>query len=205
MIDSELIQQVALLLAIGLGSGVNVYLTMLMLGIGSMTGNYTLPTELEFLANPLIIALAGIMYIAEFGVDKVPGLDSVWDSIHTFIRIPMGAVLGADVFAESMILGETIGAITGGALATSTHVVKSGSRAMINTSPEPFSNWTASVSEDVAVFTALWAALNHPVVWIGVAIICIIIIVWVVPKLWRGIKFIVRKISSLFSKSARGT
>jgi hypothetical protein len=199
--DNELIQQIALLLGVGLGSGFNVYLTMLILGLSGLTGNFVLPEQLEFLQNPLIIGLAGILYLTEFSIDKIPGLDSLWDSVHTFVRVPLGAVFGADIMAESGALVEALGAVSGGVLASSTHLVKSGTRALINTSPEPASNWTASVSEDVAVFGGLWAALNYPLVWIVVTVLIIILIIWLLPKIWRGIKFVFRKIKSFFTKS----
>ncbi len=200
--DANLIQATALALGIGLGGGFNIYATMLVLGLSGITGNVTLPTELQVLQNPLVIGAAGLMYGVEFFADKIPGFDSVWDSLHTFVRIPLGALLAGDAMAEYGVITETVAMIVGGSLSSATHFTKAGTRAIINTSPEPLSNWTASVSEDVMVFTGMWAAINHPVVWIVVAIVAISLMVWLIPKLWRGIKLIFRKIASLFGKKS---
>lgn len=202
--DANLIQTTALALGIGLAGGFNIYATILVLGVSGMTGGVTLPSELEVLQNPLVIGVAGLMYIAEFFADKIPGFDTVWDSIHTFIRIPLGALLAGDAMAEFGPVAETVSMIIGGGLSSAMHFTKSGTRAIINTSPEPVTNWTASISEDAAVFGGMWAAINHPVVWISIAVIVIILMVWIIPKLWRGIKLIFKKISSLFkSKTAK--
>ncbi len=200
MIDVNLIQATALVLGIGLGSGINIYATIALLGIYSATGNFVLPEGLEVLQDPLVITAAIFMYVVEFFADKIPGFDSLWDALHTFIRIPLGALLAGDVMASSGPAMEVVGTIIGGSLATATHFTKSGTRALINTSPEPVTNWTASITEDIAVFTGLWAAINHPIVWIIISIIIILITIWVIPKLWRGIKFIINKIKQLFSK-----
>jgi hypothetical protein len=205
IMDADLIQSVAIALGIGLGGGFNIYATMLMLGVSGATGGVVLPEELEILQNPLIIGVTGLMYGMEFFADKVPGLDSAWDALHTFIRIPLGALLAGDALAEYGLLAETLSMILGGTLTSATHFTKAGTRAVINTSPEPMSNWTASVSEDAMVFGGLWAALNHPVVWIVVAIVIIGLIIWLLPKLWRGIKFVFRKIGKIFGKKAPAT
>jgi hypothetical protein len=205
IMDADLIQSVAIALGIGLGGGFNIYATMLMLGVSGATGGVVLPEELEILQNPLIIGVTGLMYGVEFFADKVPGLDSAWDALHTFIRIPLGALLAGDALAEYGLLAETLSMILGGTLTSATHFTKAGTRAVINTSPEPMSNWPARVSEDAMVFGGLWAALNHPVVWIVVAIVIIGLIIWLLPKLWRGIKFVFRKIGKIFGKKAPAT
>ena len=106
--------------------------------------------------------------------------------------------------AEFGPVAETVSMIIGGGLSSATHFTKAGTHAIINTSPEPVTNWTASISEDAAVFGGMWAAVNHPVVWISIAVIVIILMVWIIPKLWRGIKLIFKKISNLFkSKTAK--
>jgi hypothetical protein len=200
--DTDLIQATALALGIGLGGGFNIYATILVLGISGITGNVALPSELEILQNPLVIGAAGLMYGVEFFADKIPGFDSIWDSLHTFIRIPLGAILAGDAMAGFGPVAETISMIVGGGLTSATHFTKAGTRAIINTSPEPVSNWTASVSEDVAVFGGMWAAINHPVIWIGVSVIAVVLMIWLIPKLWRGIKLIFRKIAGLFKSKA---
>ncbi len=204
--DADLIQTTALALGIGLGGGFNIYATILVLGVSGMTGSVALPNELEILQNPLVIGAAGLMYIVEFFADKIPGFDSVWDSVHTFIRIPLAALLAGDAMAEFGPVAETVTMVIGGGLSSATHFTKSGTRAIINTSPEPVTNWTASISEDVAVFGGMWAAINHPVIWIGIAVITILLMVWLIPKLWRGIKLIAKKIANLFkSKTTEKT
>lgn len=200
--DADLIQATALALGIGMGSGFNIYATMLVLGLSGATGGMVLPDELEVLQNPLVIGAAGLMYGVEFFADKIPGVDSAWDSIHTFVRIPLGALLAGDAVAEYGVVTETVAMIIGGGLTSATHFTKAGTRAIINTSPEPVTNWTASITEDVMVFTGMWAAINHPVIWIIVAVIAIALMVWLIPKLWRGIKLIFKKIASLFGKKS---
>jgi Flp pilus assembly pilin Flp len=200
--DHELIQTTAIALGIGLGGGFNIYATILMLGISGATGSVNLPTGLEVLENPLVILAAGLMYGVEFFADKIPGFDSIWDTIHTFIRIPLGAMLAGDAMAEYGVVAESVSMIIGGGLSSATHFTKSGTRAIINTSPEPVSNWTASISEDAAVFGGVWAAINHPVIWVITAIVIIAIMVWIIPKLWRGIKLVFNKIAGLFGKKS---
>ncbi|WP_428086499.1 DUF4126 domain-containing protein [Candidatus Thioglobus sp.] len=200
--DADLIQATALALGIGLGGGFNIYATILVLGLSGATGGVELPGELEVLQNPLVIVAAGLMYGVEFFADKIPGFDSVWDALHTFVRIPLGAILAGDAMAQFGPVIETAAIIVGGGLTSATHFTKAGTRAIINTSPEPVSNWTASISEDVAVFAGVWAAINHPIPWIIVAVTVIVLMIWLIPKLWRGIKLIFRKIASLFGKKS---
>ena len=171
-----------------------------MLGIMGATGSIDLPTGLETLENPWVIAAAGAMYMVEFFADKIPGVDSAWDTIHSFIRVPAGAVLAATVFADASTAEMLAAGAGGGVLTAATHTIKAGSRLLINTSPEPFSNWTASVSEDVAVFGGLWLALSHPAVFIGVLMVFILLAIWLLPKLWRAIRMLFSKIARLFGK-----
>jgi len=152
------------------------------------------------LSNPMVIGAAGFMYCVEFFADKVPGVDTGWDAIHTFIRIPAGALLAAGAMGDMGSAAQVSAAILGGGLATMTHATKAGSRVLINTSPEPFTNWGASIAEDLTVFAGLWTALNHPIVFIVALIIFIIFMIWFLPKLWKGIKkafgFIIKFFSS---------
>jgi hypothetical protein len=171
-----------------------------MLGIMGATGSMDLPAGLETLENPWVIAAAGAMYVVEFFADKIPGVDSAWDTIHSFIRVPAGAVLAATVFADASTAEMLAAGAGGGVLTAATHTIKAGSRLLINTSPEPFSNWTASVSEDVAVFGGLWLALAHPAVFIGVLVVFILLAIWLLPKLWRAIRMLFSKIARLFGK-----
>ena len=169
-------------------SGINLYATVFMLGYLNATGNITLPAELQVLSNPVVMAAAAIMYGIEFFTDKVPGVDTLWDSLHTFIRIPAGAMLSAGAVGDPGSPEQLAALILGGALAAGSHATKAGSRVLINTSPEPFSNWAASIGEDVAVIAGLWTALHHPWVFLAALLLFILLMIWLLPKLWRGIK-----------------
>lgn len=193
-------ETIALTLGVAWASGINLYAAIAVLGLMGSTGNIDLPPDLLILENPLVIAAAGLMYMVEFCADKVPGVDTGWDAIHTFIRIPAGAALAAGAVGDVNVGVELAALIVGGGLAGATHATKAGSRALINTSPEPFSNWTASIIEDVAVIGGLWMALHHPVVFIGLLVAFIALMIWLLPKIWRGIKALARAIGRLFGQ-----
>ncbi|MCH1555434.1 MAG: DUF4126 domain-containing protein [Pseudomonadales bacterium] len=189
---------IALTLGVGWASGINLYAATLALGVAGLTGYADLPAGIEILENPLVIAAAGLMYCIEFLADKVPGVDTGWDALQTFVRIPAGAMLASGITGDQSLALELITGLAGGSLAATTHAAKAGSRALINTSPEPFSNWAASITEDVGVFGGVWLMLNHPWWFVGSLLLFIALIVWLLPKLWRAIKFIVRKVAALF-------
>ena len=192
----DAVSVIALSMGAAWASGINLYATLFMLGYMSTTGNITLPAELEVLANPMVMTAAGFMYCVEFFADKIPGVDSAWDSIHTFIRIPAGAMLASSAVGDVTPAIELTTALLGGLLAAGTHTTKAGTRLLINTSPEPASNWTASIAEDLIVIGGLWAALNHPGLFIIGLVAFIIFIIWVLPRLWRLLKLIFRKVGS---------
>jgi hypothetical protein len=169
-------------------SGINLYAAIVMLGLLGATGNLDLPSGLQILANPVIIGAAGFMYVVEFVADKIPGVDTSWDTLHTFVRIPAGALLAAGAVGDVNPVVTLAAAILGGGLAAGAHATKSGTRVMINTSPEPVSNWVASLVEDFAVIAGLWTALYHPWVFIVLLIGFILLMIWLLPKLWQGIK-----------------
>lgn len=181
-------------------SGVNLYAAMLVLGILGATGNMTLPEPLILLTDPIVIGAAGIMYVVEFFADKAPGLDNSWDAIHTFIRIPAGALLAAGAIGEIDPPFILAAAIIGGGLTACTHALKAGSRVLINTSPEPFSNWTVSIMEDAAVVGGLWIALQHPWLFLGLLGLFIVSAVWLTPKIWSALKKIFKTVSRFFSQ-----
>jgi Domain of unknown function (DUF4126) len=183
----EIISIIALALGISWASGIRLYAAMLMLGLLGAGGYVELPPGLDILADPLVIAAAGFMYAVEFFADKTPGVDTGWDSLHTFIRIPAGAVLAAGAVGEIGLAAQVAAAIVGGSVAAGTHATKMGSRVLINTSPEPFTNWTTSVAEDAAVIGGLWLALNHPVIFIALALLFMGLVIWLLPKLGRAI------------------
>lgn len=180
-------------------SGINVYAVILVLGLLGTTGYMTLPADLEILMNPFVIAAAGLMYCVEFFADKTPGVDTAWDAIHTFIRIPAGAVLAAAALGEMDPAIQIAAFIVGGGLAASSHAAKAGTRVMLNTSPEPVSNWTASVAEDALVVGGLWAALYHPAVFLILLVMIIAVTVWCLPKLWRAVRQLFASLRAFFS------
>jgi hypothetical protein len=176
-------------------SGVRLYMTLFIAGWFGRAGWVELPPALQVLESSWVMAITGSLLLVEFLADKVPGIDSGWDAVQTFIRVPAGAILGAAALGHLAPEWTAIAALLGGTFAASAHATKAGSRALINTSPEPFSNWAASVSEDVTVFAALWAAFFHP--WLLVAFLAVffLIALWLLPKLWRGLRWLFRKLS----------
>lgn len=187
---------IALSMGAAWASGINLYATIVMLGYMGITGNIDLPPGLEILTDPMVMGAAGLMYCVEFFADKVPGVDSGWDTIHTFIRIPAGAMLATTAVGDVTPAIALTAALLGGTLAAGSHATKAGTRLLINTSPEPFSNWTASVGEDLLVIGGLWAALHHPVLFIIGLIVFIMLMIWLLPRLWRLIKQVCRRIGS---------
>jgi len=198
----DALEQISTTLALSMGlawaSGINLYATLFTLGYLANTGNIDLPPDLQIVANPMVMGAAGLMYCIEFFADKTPGVDTGWDAIHTFIRIPAGAMLAAGAIGDLNPAVGLTAAILGGSLAVGSHATKAGSRVLINTSPEPFSNWIASVSEDVIVITGVWASINHPVLFlIGLAGF-ILLMIWLLPRLWMGVKKVFGFIINLF-------
>lgn len=200
----EALDQITATLAVTMGlawaSGINLYATLLTLGFLANSGNIDLPPDLQIVANPLVMGAAGMMYFIEFFADKTPGVDTGWDAIHTFIRIPAGAMLAAGAVGDLNPAVEIAAALLGGSLAAGTHATKAGTRVLINTSPEPFSNWTASVIEDAAVVGGVWASINHPAVFLVGLVLFVILMIWLLPKIWVGIKKVFRFILGWFRK-----
>ena len=157
---------------VGWASGIRLYAVLFIVGGLGYLGWSSCRAGSRALAHPWVLAASGFMFFVEFFADKIPGVDSLWDVVHTFIRIPAGAALAASVFGDSSAAAMLAAAILGGSLAAGSHLAKAGSRAVINTSPEPFSNWAASFGEELAVGTVLWLAFAHPIaalVVLGVA------------------------------------
>lgn len=193
-----IVEIIALSMGIAWASGINLYATLAVLGIMGITGHIDLPPDLEILMHPAVIAAAGFMYCVEFFADKTPGVDTGWDTLHTFIRIPAGAVLAAGALGEVSPEAQVAALIIGGGLATASHGIKSGSRVLINTSPEPLSNWTASVAEDVVVVGGLMTAIYQPVVFVVLLALFVLFAIWAFPKLWRGIRSLLQRIAAFF-------
>ena len=190
----QLVSTLALTLGVGWASGINLYAAIAVLGFAGATGNLELPAELETIQDPLVIGIACLMYVVEFFADKTPGVDSAWDTLHTFIRIPAGAMLAAGAVGDVTPALEIGAGMLGGSMAMGSHFTKASTRLLINTSPEPFSNWGASISEDLMVFGGLWAMLNHPLAFLGLMLVFIILVIWLLPKLWRVVCAVFRRI-----------
>lgn len=189
---------IALTMGVGWASGINLYATILMLGLMANMGHLQLPAGLDIVADPMVLMAAGFMYCVEFFADKIPGVDTGWDALHTFIRIPAGAALAAGAVGDMNEAVIVAAALVGGSLSATSHALKAGGRVMINTSPEPVTNWTASVAEDLAVFGGLWAALNHPVAFLIALVLFIALVIWLLPKIWRGVKKVFAFLVRLF-------
>jgi len=175
--------------ALGLGSawasGINVYAVVLTLGIMNLAGWITLPPELQALSSPLVLGIAATLYAIEFLADKIPGVDHVWDAIHSFIRVPAGAVLAAASFGQVSPEWAIAAGLLGGTLALGSHLSKAGTRAAVNLSPEPFSNWIVSLLEDIAAIGAVIVAAFHPLFFLIVLAGIVALTIWLLPKLLR--------------------
>ncbi len=197
----ELTTAIALALGASWASGINLYAAVFMLGYMGSQGHIVLPPDLMVVQNPAVMMAAGFMYCVEFFADKTPGVDTGWDALHSFIRIPAGAVIASMAIGDVSLAMQTVAFLVGGVVTTTTHATKSGSRVLINTSPEPLSNWVASVAEDIMVIAGLWTALYNPVLFLVLLGVFILLTVWLLPKIWRGIKQVARKLGALFGRT----
>ncbi len=195
------VETISLGMGVGWAAGLNLYAAIFVLGVLQHTGHVTLPSELAVVADPLVLIAAGVMYCIEFFADKVPGLDSAWDAVHTFVRVPAGAVLAAAAVGPVSDPALLAAGLLGGTLAAGSHAVKAGSRAVLNASPEPVSNWTASITEDLLVVGGLWTALHHPWVFLAGLVVFVLLAAWLLPRVWRGL---VRVLAVLVRPFRRG-
>ena len=181
-----IVETIALCMGVAWASGINLYATLAMLGLLGASGHMQLPPDLVILQDPIVIAAAGFMYCVEFFADKTPGVDTAWDAVHSFIRIPAAAVLAAGAMGDVSPTAEVAALILGGALGATSHTLKAGTRAVVNTSPEPVSNWGLSIGEDLAVFGGLWAAIYQPTVFLALMVVFLVFAIWALPKVWRA-------------------
>ncbi|MBU1147105.1 MAG: DUF4126 domain-containing protein [Candidatus Omnitrophica bacterium] len=181
-------------------SGVNLYLTVAGLGIMGRLGILSLPGDLEVISNPFVIAVAILMYAVEFFADKIPLVDSAWDSVHTFIRPLGGAALSYMAMADIGPIAQIPAALLSGTVAMDSHLTKATTRAAINTSPEPVTNSIASVSEDALVVGVLWMIVNHPIIAGLLVILFIAFSIWFLKMMFR----FVRKIFGFGKKRSEG-
>lgn len=190
--NAALSEPLVLLLA-GWSSGISVYLTVALLGICGRMGWIVLPGGMETLSHPLVIVLAGAVFAIEFLADKVPYVDSAWDSVHTFIR-PLGAAgIGALAGVGDGAVAQTLFAVLTGTIALNTHAVKASTRLAINTSPEPFSNIAASFSENVLVFFMFWFFVKHPLLAALLIVGFLVLSFLFLRMLWGFVKKLFRK------------
>jgi hypothetical protein len=190
----EALQQLGLAMGTAWTSGINLYATVAALGIAQASGLAQLPPGLEVLGNPAVIAVAVVMYLVEFFADKVPYADSGWDAVHTFIRVPAGALLAARALGPTNPALEVVAALAGGSVALAAHGTKATARLAINASPEPFTNWAASLAEDVVAFLGVWAAFQHPYVMLALVTAFLALSIYLVPKILRGLRSAFRKL-----------
>jgi hypothetical protein len=193
----DAISSLALAGGLSWASGLRLYLTVFVVGLLAKFGYIDLPAALNILSNPVVIGVSGTLATVEFLADKIPYVDTAWDSIQTFIRIPAGALLAMGAINTSDPMIATLAALLGGSLTSMTHATKAGSRALINTSPEPVSNIAASFGEEGLLIGGGWLALAHPAVFLGVLIAFILVMIWLLPKLWRGIKSVLGNIGKV--------
>jgi hypothetical protein len=191
----DVAQLIALAAVLGFASGIRLYAVLLVVGLVGFAGWVQLPSGLAILQHPWVIGAAAAMFLVEFVADKVPGIDTVWDGIQTFIRIPAGAALAAGVFGGmDSAAWTTMAALLGGSLAATSHFTKAGTRAAANMSPEPFSNLGLSVAEDITTAGLLWLVLTHPLVALALVLALVLVAALLLPKLIRFAARMLRRI-----------
>ena len=185
--------------ALGWASGLRLYAVVFLTGIAGFLGWVDLPAGLKLLQSPVMLGASGLMLVVEFFADKIPGIDTLWDLIHTLVRIPAGAALAAAVFGADQSSWAMAAALMGGTLAATSHVAKATTRAALNTSPEPFSNLAMSLLGDSVVPASLWLSWAHPTLFfvaLAVALVVMIGLIWVLAKFLRGLA---SRVSGLFA------
>jgi hypothetical protein len=184
----------ALAAALGWASGLRLYAVVFLVGMLGITGVMPLPGGLHVLAHPLVLAVSGGLLFVEFFADKIPVVDSVWDLFQSVLRIPAGAALAAAVFGADNSTMAMAAALMGGTLAATSQAAKTTTRALINTSPEPFSNVGASLAEDTVSVGAIWLALANPLVFAAVLLVVVLAMWLVIWALWRFLKAALRRL-----------
>jgi hypothetical protein len=186
--DWQTLQSIVMAALLAWASGVRLYLVVFGMGLAGRLGYVDLPSGLHVLENPFVIGAAGLMLVVEFLVDKVPGMDSVWDFLHTFVRIPAGAFLAAGATSDQLPALTLAAGLVGGSITAGTHFAKSAARATVNASPEPFSNWGLSFSEDALVVGGTWLAFNHPLAFTAALVVFLVLAVWLLVVLRRVLR-----------------
>lgn len=198
----DALQHYALAAGLAWASGIRLYAAVFLTGGLGRYGYVNLPDGLLLLTDPWVIGVSGVLMVGEFIADKVPAFDSIWDILQTFVRIPAGMLLAWGVFRDSGASMQFAAALIGGTITTGTHLTKAGSRAVINTSPEPFTNWGTSLAEDVSLLGAVWLIWKHPLIFLALLGLFFGLVAWLLPKVLRGLCALWRRLRGLPLQSA---
>jgi len=190
----DLIAELALAAALAWGAGFRLYAVVFLAGLAGKLGWVPLPPALAYLTHDGVLWVSGAFLILEFLADKIPAVDSVWDAIQTFIRVPGAMVLAWGAFGDHGEAAQFAAMLLGGSIAGVTHLGKAGTRVLINHSPEPVSNWIASFSEDGIVVFGLWLAITHPLAFLVALALFLLLLAWLLPKLWRAFASLFRRL-----------
>lgn len=197
----NLVGTLAIAMGAGWVSGLNLYAAVATLGLLGRFTSLALPGELDVLTSWWIIGIASTLYVVEFFADKIPYLDSTWDAIHTFIRIPAGAVLAATAFGDFDRGVQVVALLLGGGLALSSHGTKATARAAINLSPEPVSNVVVSLTEDVVAFSTILLSVFLPLVTIVFLVTFLILSIYIAPRMFRLMRDTISRVRGVFGYS----
>ena len=201
-VDLDTTQLMAIAAALGWASGLRLYLVVFLTGLAGLMGWVDLPAGLKLLQHPALLGASGFMLFVEFFADKIPGLDTLWDLVHTLVRIPAGAALAAAVFGADQGTWATAAALIGGTLAATSHVAKATTRAAANASPEPFSNLGLSLLGDSAVPAALWLSWSHPLVFFAALAVALVLMVGLIWFFSKFLLALARRLSGWFSPNS---
>ena len=184
----EWLETIGRTLGFSLAAGVNLYATVAILGLASRFGWVALPEQFHIFNNDWVIGLAGVLYVVEFVADKIPWVDSLWDSVHTLIRPVGGALIAVASMGDLSPGMQGVVALLGGTIAASAHVTKAGTRVAANASPEPFSNWILSFLGDGFVIGLAFIALQYPLIALAVSVTLLVLIVLIIRKVWKWLR-----------------
>ena len=191
-------QLLAIAAALGWASGLRLYAVLFLTGLAGFFGWVVLPAGLHVLQSPLMLGASGLMLFIEFFADKIPGVDTLWDMVHTLVRIPAGAALAAAVFGADQSSWAMAAALMGGTLAATSHVAKATTRAALNASPEPFSNIAMSLLGDSVVPVSLWLSWTHPAVFFSVLAVALVVMVAAIWFFARFLRRLFQRVSGWF-------
>jgi hypothetical protein len=184
----EILATLGRTLGFSLAAGVNLYATVAVLGLASRYQWVQLPEQFKVFDNPWVIGAAAVLYVIEFVADKIPWVDSMWDSVHTIIRPVGGALIAVAALGDTSPAITGLIALLGGATAAGSHMTKAGTRVAVNTSPEPFTNWFISLAEDAFVIGLSLFTLKFPLLALFVSLTIVVMIIWIARKIWRWLK-----------------